>query len=172
VRIQIFLIIIIDRIQIFLINNNNNNLYNNDINSLFNNDNIFKNDDNNNFNNSIKNLFQNNNNSNNNIFNNNNYEKRNFEDNSKYIDLGNQWNMSKESDVFEDPFNPKWVFREDEEKKNYTQKDIDLINERTKIYLRNNQGRKNFLEFCDNNSETLQEIRNLNILNNFTNEFN
>ena len=94
---------------------------------------------------------------NNNVFNNNN--NRNYEDNSKYIDLGRQWGISKSDDVFSDPFNPKWYI---DDKKEYSEKDIDTLNQTIKNYCESNKGRKNFLEYCDENSETLATIRKLN----------
>ena len=100
---------------------------------------------------------------NNNIFY-NNYQNRNYEDNSKSIDLGRQWNLSKEEDIFnDDPLNPKWnMDKDDDDNIEYSQKDIELLNERIKNYCEKNKGRKNYLEFCDNNSEIIQSIKDLN----------
>jgi hypothetical protein len=63
-------------------------------------------------------------------------------------------------DIWNDPFNPKWYIDESLNKDNYDKNDINLLNEKIQDYIKNNKGRKNYLEFCDNNSQTLNAIRN------------
>jgi hypothetical protein len=117
--------------------------------------NIFNNNNNNNNNNNINNLFSNNIN----IFSNNKYE-----DNSKYINLGNEWNLSKnETDILSDPFNPKWYKDSNEDNITYDKNEYNILTQRVKDYCENNQGRKNYLEYCDKNSETLKTIRSINL---------
>ena len=158
----------------------NNNISTNISNSL-NNNNIFSSINNNNnksnlnlnnnlfsFNNNIDNIslnsfniFKNDNNSNN-INTSNIFSKNTYEDNSKYIDLGQQMNFSngQNDDIWNDPFNPKWYADDSLNKKDYDKNDINLLNEKIQNYIESNKGRKNYLEFCDKNSQTLNEIRN------------
>ncbi len=71
-------------------------------------------------------------------------------------------NISKNEDVFNDPYNPKWILDAENEDSEYNPKEVIFLSQRIKNYCRNNNGRKNYLEFCDNNSETLQDIKNFN----------
>ena len=91
-------------------------------------------------------------------YNNINFENRNYEDNSKYINI--EQGMNAEEDKYNDPFNPKWFLDNDNDKIDYSQKDIELISQKIKNYCEKNNVRKNYLEFCDNNSDTLQSIKN------------
>ena len=79
------------------------------------------------------------------------------------IDIGKQWNIiNDDTDIWNDPFNPKWYSNDPPEKKDFDKKDIDLLNQKIQNYIENNKGRKNYLEYCDNNSETINAIKNLN----------
>ena len=96
----------------------------------------------------------------NNVFNTNIY--KHYEDNSKYIDIGRRMDISKDEDIYSDPFNPKWYIDNNDDEKIYDKRDIELLNKRIQNYCQNNKGRKNYLEYCDNNSQTLNTIRELN----------
>ena len=115
------------------------------------------------------NIFNNNNNNINNLFSNNNnniFGKNRYEDNSKYINLGNEWNLSRDdtdTDFFSDPFNPKWNKDDNEDNRAYDKDEYNMLTQRVKDYCNNNQGSKNYLEYCDKNSETLKTIRNMNL---------
>lgn len=138
---------------------NNNNSNNNNSIFSFNNGRIF-------LNNNSSNIFNNNNSNINNLFSNSNIFGNNnkYEDNSKYINLGNEWNFSKnETDYFNDPFNEKWYKDNDEDNEIYDKNEYNILTQRVKKYCENNQGRKNYLEYCDKNSETLKTIRNMNL---------
>jgi hypothetical protein len=49
------------------------------------------------------------------------------------------------------------------EKREYNNNDIEILNQKIKNYIANNSGQKNFLEYCDNNSKTLETIRNIEL---------
>ena len=70
------------------------------------------------------------------------------------------FSSGQNDDIWNDPFNPKWYIDESLKKDNYDKNDINLLNEKIQDYIKNNKGRKNYLEFCDNNSQTLNAIRN------------
>lgn len=100
---------------------------------------------------------------NNNIF--SNISTNNYEDNSKYIDLGKNFSVSnpKPEDIWNDPFNPKWYQEDISSEKDYDKIDINYLNQKIQNYIEDNKGRKNYLEYCDNNSQTLNAIKNFEL---------
>ena len=72
--------------------------------------------------------------------------------------MGKQLDLSDgDSNIWNDPFNPKWY---SEEINNYDENDYEVLNKKIKNYIENNKGRKSYLEYCDNNSQTINAIRN------------
>ena len=67
------------------------------------------------------------------------------------------------TNIWNDPFNPEWYKDQSLEEREYNNNDIDLLNQKLKNYIENNCGSKNFLEYCDNNSRTLETIRNFDL---------
>ena len=174
--------------SLFSFKNSNNNINNN---KLFNSINALSNTNNSNITNNTNNIFtfnkngtqstspfnlfksdntnSSNNNNINNILNTNsnnifsNMNNKNYVDNSKFIDIGKQYNLQNDdSDIWNDPFNPKWYSDESSDKRDYNENEIEILNKKIQNYIENNNGRKNYLEYCDNNSQIINTIKNFN----------
>lgn len=157
--------------NILFSNKNSSDFSNINKNSILNDNNSFRNypfSNDNNFSNSNS-IFYNNNsffqNCNNNC--NNSYISNSYflkpEENQKSMDLSRGWNELLNSNVYEDPFNPRWYNNENDFNKKIEENDIEIINQRINNYCRENKGRKNYLEFCEQESLAIKTIKELEI---------